>query len=545
MAVYQPPEPMKNNLFLSWVAMALFPVFVAGHALRMPEGAVARKPGIAMTPDDTTGAIFYDDFAGGPWNKWLGDTASFEVVDGLLTLQGRARPPKSIAFPCVQVRNTVWEAGLEVSGGFSASNYVRIYLAATTPSLQEPQWGYHLQIDGSETYHVYRLWRQKGTTRKIVFQSAPMPHSTAMFQARVRVTCTYDGYWQLFVDEGGNGPFKMLSGKSDETTVSDDTYLNSGYSGYFVSFSPVRAHDFKLDYFLVKPLDPSAGTDTSDIPEASDILINEVLSDPKSGGVDFLEIYNYSNKTIDLSGVHIAQVGTNGIVGNRQAVSDHPLFIHPNEYKVLTRRPATIKQHYPNATSSAMIAMASLPDFNKETGGVVIYGNRGTIDSLFYTPQMQSPFITSHRGISLERQHFSEPTLAPRNFRSAAVAIGGATPGYRNSQFPDGVLEEHVFLASKTFSPDNDGFEDRLEINYRFPESGFMATVDIYTDQGRLAKRLVRNQSIATQGTIYWDGLSDANTRLPTGMYIAVVEVYNAVGVRKVYRKSFVLVARM
>jgi len=312
-----------------------------------------------------------------------------------------------------------------------------------------------------------------------------------------------------------------------------------------VSFSPARQLDFRLDYFLVKTLGPASEAVIPNMPLAGDILINEVLSNPRPGGADFLEIYNYSDKAIDLSSISIASVNTNGVVGNRQAVSDRPLFIYPNEYKVLTRQPATVKQHYPNAESSALLEMGSLPNFNNETGGVVIYGQAGVIDSLFYTPAMQSPFITSNRGVSLERQYFSAPTNAPGSFRSAAVAVGGATPGYQNSQYVDESAAGEVFLTSKTFSPDNDGFEDRLAINYRLPESGFMANIDIYTDQGRLIKRLVRNESVATQGVIFWDGLSDANMRLPVGVYVAVVEVYNAFGVRKVYRKSFVLAARL
>ncbi len=280
-------------------------------------------------------------------------------------------------------------------------------------------------------------------------------------------------------------------------------------------------------------------------PQAGDILINEVLSNPKEGGVDFLEIYNFSDKTIDLSAIRIARVATNGKVGSPKAVSDHPVFIRPNEYKVLTRQPNVVKQHYPTAVSASFIEMGALPDFNNETGGVVIYGQQDMIDSLFYTPAMQSPFLISNRGVSLERGHFSVPTNAPDNFHSAAVAQGGATPGYQNSSYVDETSEGHVFLTSKTFSPDDDGFEDRLEINFRLPRRGFMANIDIYTDQGRLVKRLVRNQSVATQGTIGWDGLSDANTRLPIGMYVAVVEVYHADGARKVYRKGFVLAARL
>lgn len=290
---------------------------------------------------------------------------------------------------------------------------------------------------------------------------------------------------------------------------------------------------------------PTFGVALPDGVAAGDILISEVLSNPRAGGVDFLEIFNHSDKTIDLSQVSIAGVSTNGVVGNPQRISDYPLFIRPREYKVLTRRPEVVKRDYPRAIAATFIEMATLPDFNNEEGGVVIYSREQVIDSLFYTATMQSPFMVSNRGVSLERQHFSQPTNAAGNFRSAAIVVGGATPGYRNSQYQTGFGENHVFLTSNTFSPDNDGYEDRLEINYQLPEGEFMANIDIYSDKGHLVKRLVRNQSMAGQGTIYWDGLSDTNGRLRIGMYVAVVEIYNAEGIRTIYRKSFVLAARL
>src|SRR5690606_33646247 len=110
---------------------------------------------------------------------------------------------------------------------------------------------------------------------------------------------------QVAVDERGNGSFEALQNRSGETSVPDNTYRSGVYSGYLVSFSPARWRDFTLDYMLIKPLDPS-DVGSSDMPQAGDILINEVLSNPKPGGIDFLEIYNYSNKTIDLSEVSIA-----------------------------------------------------------------------------------------------------------------------------------------------------------------------------------------------------------------------------------------------
>ncbi len=276
-----------------------------------------------------------------------------------------------------------------------------------------------------------------------------------------------------------------------------------------------------------------------------DIIINEILPYPKPDGVDFLEIYNRSNKIVDLRELYAANVNSYGAPGSLRKVSDEQHLFYPGEYRVLTTNRAIVKEHYPTALLHTFIEMATLPNFNNETGGVILSSHGLTIDSLFYTPAMQSPFISNHRGISLERSSFEAPTLSPGNFRSAATSIGGATPGYLNSH---GEMEsdgDAIFLTSKTFSPDGDGFEDLLEINYRFHESGLMANIDIYNDQGLLIRRLQRNQSLATQGVITWDGLSDTNQRLPIGIYIAVIDIYNAHGMRKIHRKSFVLAAKM
>src|SRR5690606_32869576 len=108
-------------------------------------------------------------------------------------------------------------------------------------------------------------------------------------------------------------------------------------------------------------------------------------------------------------------------------------------------------------------------NFNNETGGVVLVSGNRTIDSVFYTPDMQSPLIANPKGLSLERRQLTGPTDAARNFVSAASAVGGATPGYPNSQSTEQAEKYGFSLQSPTFSPDNDGFEDLLKINYSLP----------------------------------------------------------------------------
>ncbi|WP_353130291.1 lamin tail domain-containing protein [Parapedobacter pyrenivorans] len=537
---------MKHTVFLLFGLWSLFPNGQFNFWEPSTEGLNRPKwPTAKLVPDDTTGVSFFDDFSGNWSSQWHGDVASFDTTVGGLGPVEHATAPVSITIPSPRVRNTVWEAGVQVNGAFSTSNYVRLYLAATKSSPHEPQTGYHLQIDGVNDYHVYRLWRQNGRTRSIVFESGPISNQTDAFRARIRITCTSNGLWQLLTDEYDSGSFAVVSDKDGEPNVMDDTYINGTYSGYFVNFSPTRWRDFKIDYLLIKPLDPTAESNPGHAVQPGDILINEILSNPMPGGVDFIELYNYSNKAVNLSQIDIANINASGVVGVRQKIANHALFLHPNEYSVLTTKPAIVKQHYPKSDLRTFIEMPTLPNFNNETGGVVLYSDSSVIDSLFYMSAMQSPFIINHEGVSLERQHFSEPTNAPGNFQSAATSIGGATPGYQNSRHPAEVTEDELFLTSKTFSPDNDGFEDYLEINYHFGESGFMANIDIYTDEGLLVRKLKRNQSLATQGKISWDGLTDANQRLPLGIYVAVIEIYSAKGLRKMYRKSFVLAAKL
>ncbi|WP_257666537.1 lamin tail domain-containing protein [Parapedobacter tibetensis] len=279
--------------------------------------------------------------------------------------------------------------------------------------------------------------------------------------------------------------------------------------------------------------------------QQGDVLINEILSNPKPEGVDFVEIYNHSNKIFDLQHLYLTHVNSSGsVAGHRQVSVDEHLF-YPNTYKVLTTNPNIIQQHYQCPYPDAFIQMPSLPAFNNNAGTAILISRSTIIDRLTYNESMQSPFITNHKGVSLERQSFSKATDAPGNFRSAATSVGGATPGYVNSQGEVETTAAGIFLTSKTFSPDNDGFEDLLEITYSFPESSNMANIDIYNDKGQLVKRLQRNQRMATYGTVIWDGLSDTNQRLPVGIYIAVIEVYNEQGMRKVYRKSFVLATKL
>jgi flagellar hook assembly protein FlgD len=124
--------------------------------------------------------------------------------------------------------------------------------------------------------------------------------------------------------------------------------------------------------------------------------------------------------------------------------------------------------------------------------------------------------------------------------------VGYATPGYKNSQFlEDGVAVEEITIPNQTFSPDNDGFEDVLPILFKFSEPNYAANVTIYNDQGVLIRKLVRNETIGSQGQWIWDGLTDTNQKARTGIYIIYAELFDLNGNVKKYKKTAVLAGNL
>lgn len=278
-----------------------------------------------------------------------------------------------------------------------------------------------------------------------------------------------------------------------------------------------------------------------------DILISEVLFNPREGSVDFVEIYNNSDHELDLKELSIANIKAPDSIVNRKIIATNTFLFKSKQYLVLSTDPDNVKKEYHTENPDAFLRMASMPALNNDAGSVVLLSNDDRIDQFSYHEKMHFALIKDAKGISLERSDFSRPANDNGNFRSAAASIGYGTPGYKNSQVVDNSLPEanEIALLSKTFSPDNDGFEDALQINYNFKEAGMVTNATIYNDKGILIKRLVKNTTLAANGTLVWDGMNDNEQISPVGVYIVYVEAFNLSGELRKYRKAFVLAAKL
>ena len=278
--------------------------------------------------------------------------------------------------------------------------------------------------------------------------------------------------------------------------------------------------------------------------QKNDVLLSEILFNPKTGGSDFVEIYNNATYSIDLKELKIAQISKDSINSIRE-ISKKQLLLASGKYLALTIDPENIKKEYLTQKENSIHKMTSMPVFNDDAGTAVIVSGENIIDRLSYTEKMHFPLLKNIEGVSIERSKLNRPSDEGGNLRSATMASGGATPGYKNSQHDDEAsIKDDFTLISRTFSPDNDGYEDLLEISYRSSAPGEIATASIYNDHGTLVKKIVKNFTLNTEGVLIWDGLNDVGQMAPRGIYLLHIEIFNLDGRIKRFKKSFALVSK-
>jgi hypothetical protein len=280
---------------------------------------------------------------------------------------------------------------------------------------------------------------------------------------------------------------------------------------------------------------------------ANDVVINEILFDPNTGGVDFVEIYNRSNKVIDLSTMIISQFDTvNNIPVFPEIISSDGYLLFPGDYLVLSESGNTVKSQYHTTDPEAFLDVANLPTMNISGGTISLSVGFFVIDHFTYYDYMQFPLLNVTKGVSLERIDFDRQTQDITNWHSAAEDAGYATPGYKNSQYNDNVAADNAIeVTPELFSPDEDGVNDVVNISYRFDTPGFVGNITIYDSKGRLVKNLVRNELLGITGVFSWDGINEEREKARIGIYIVFVEVFDISGKVRHYKKTCVLAGKL
>jgi hypothetical protein len=296
-------------------------------------------------------------------------------------------------------------------------------------------------------------------------------------------------------------------------------------------------------HFLAKDLTVNAGIPL--YPDSTDVVINEVLFNAKSGGVDYIELYNRSPKILNARNLLIGKK-VNGKAENLCRLSSSGFLIHPGAYLVFASDCEKVNPFYQVNDPKSLIDLTCMPSLDDKGATITLQNDiLGYIDEFSYNESMHLPVLKNLEGISLERVDPNKPSYFPGNWHSASEVAGYGTPGYKNSQYlVDSVSSSSINLSDEIFSPDNDGYKDILQVSYRFNETGCRAQVFIFDAQGRLVRQLMSNELLSTSGFFTWDGTSDSGKLCNVGMYMIFIRTVFDNGIVKEYKKSCVLAVR-
>ncbi len=284
-------------------------------------------------------------------------------------------------------------------------------------------------------------------------------------------------------------------------------------------------------------------------PDPQDIIINEIMFNPATGDPRYVEFYNNSGKIVDWRKCYIANylgaVSTKQITQQRIAI--------PGQYHVFTSNAPNVRSHFANIIQRNVM-QNDIPTMADKEGDIRLYwienGDTVLLDALRYSDSWHNALysVGDRDGVALERIRFEQATNDPANWTSASSIITGApgTPTLPNSQRlgSSNPAENLISLNPARLSPDDDGYEDFLDIRYTLPKVGYAASMRIFDSDGNQLKYLVRQELLGTQGALRWDGDTENGAKARPGIHVLFMEIFGPDGEVMTLKKVFVVVGK-
>ncbi len=343
------------------------------------------------------------------------------------------------------------------------------------------------------------------------------------------------------LNNGSKTPFEINN--NNRGNWGRDTVYQNGLNGEKLQIIVHIRNFYSADKVILDEIVVSGEEKNPVFIDPGDIVINEVLFNPMPDGEDYVELYNNSDKQIPLNKLYLASRDKDLQLNQIYSLTTEKGIFEPNSYLALTKDTNGVFPWFTIECPECFLQMEKFPSYNNDDDYVVLLNNeQEIIDELFYTEDLHLPVFHDREGISLERISFSEPTSDPANWYSASSVSGYGTPGYQNSQAGNDIPEKiSVNFSPESFSPNNDGYNDEYQIDFKLDKPGCLCNVWIYDSSGNMITQLAKNMVLGISETILWNGNDESRQRQKLGVYVVLVEVYDLNGYVKYFKDGVVL----
>ena len=271
--------------------------------------------------------------------------------------------------------------------------------------------------------------------------------------------------------------------------------------------------------------------------QPGEIILNELLPAPFAEGSEYIELYNRSQQTLSLTGLALATRKADGSISTLYPLSAITTPLEPGGYVLLSKLLSGVEAFY-LISAPQVLHEVKLPVLANNGATVVLLRltDLTVIDEVSYSPKWHDSAIKDPKGVALERLDPDKPTQDATNWHSAAASAGYGTPGYRNSQ---------QLLPSST----QNGFERpywsdserSYLLRYQLADAGYRCRIWVFDTMGRRIAEIANLSTLATEGTLRWDGIGYDGSRPKPGIYIFYAELFLPNGTTHTQREVFLI----
>ena len=281
-----------------------------------------------------------------------------------------------------------------------------------------------------------------------------------------------------------------------------------------------------------------------------DLIFNEVMFENPLNSLEYLEIYNTSEKVLDVSDMIFTTRKADGTLNTGNKIPKGTILL-PHGHLAFCADADSVRNFYHGPAESNIITTPTWSALNNESTTLVLTNPaKDTVyDELTYNVKWHHILVKNPKGVALERINPLLPSQNAESWHSAASEVNYGTPGYKNSQYRDitsePMLEKMVWTDPEAFSPDNDGVNDLCFIRYKTDSKGYVANALILNAVGVKVYHLASNLLLSSEGFLSWDGKTDKGINVNVGIYVLYFEMFNPEnGKRKQLKLPIVVTSR-
>ncbi|MBI2793722.1 MAG: lamin tail domain-containing protein [Ignavibacteria bacterium] len=254
-------------------------------------------------------------------------------------------------------------------------------------------------------------------------------------------------------------------------------------------------------------------------PSPGTISITEIMYDPWPDMKDYIEVFNGTPDSIDLTGWTVEDAsGDVGIVSTFT-------MLKPQTYAALSASDGVRRLMI--GTTPSIIK----PDVNWNVTGdiVTLRTPQGfLVDRCEYSSNWHQPMLENSKGVSLEKYSPKMIGQSAGSWTSSSDLRGG-TPGRANS-VDVALLNRHVSLTANPspFSSDRTHRTNPTIIEFKQSFQHAIASMNVYTPSGTHVRNLLNSVFSGSEGAVAWDGADDSGARVMPGQYVVVFTAVDA-----------------